>query len=115
MRAVVLVVLSLIAAAACVGDGLLKVRGMITDQAGRPEDGCRLELRMEKDEFLADWQDNVQSSFEQTFVVSPREKKLFFMIHCKKAAPYRSPIFVVRGSERYDDPIDLGQIRTTGE
>lgn len=105
--------LATFAAASCygIGDAGLTVKGKIIDQKGAKIEGCKLELRMEKNEFLADWQ-QVGSPFEQTFTISPGTNRLFFVILCEGIpSPHRTKVFVVKGAERFEDPIDLGTIR----
>ena len=112
-KSAVLLLPAIFAAVSCfgIGDAGLTVKGEVVDQKGAKIEGCKLELRMEKNDFLADWQ-QIGSPFEQTFTISPGTNRLFFVILCEGASlPYRTKVFVVKGAERFEEPIDLGTIR----
>lgn len=95
---------------ACIGDGVLLIKGSIFDENNRPVNNCELQIFTASEDrklrFI-----KVDNDFDVGFTTAPRAHEYYFMIDCgSRYHQFKTPIYKIDGSSYAQRPLDLGRI-----
>jgi len=109
-RAIILCVLFLICTA-CMGDGLLIIKGQVVDMNYKSIENCSLAVHLAEDGRLLRTQP-IESRFEADFGIAPTTYDYFFIIRCPDfpGDMYKTGVYKISGSKYSKAPLDLGRV-----
>lgn len=108
MRLVLSLVAFLVLYGCIMGEAVLKVKGQLVNQKREVLQNCVLELHSPEIPRILDKR-LVSGLFNTSFLIDPKPKKYYFIIHCPEVVGmYISAAFV--GTSYGEVPLDLGEI-----
>ena len=98
--------------AGCTGENAFIVRGRITDVQDAAYRSCWISV-YQTGGVLVDHSDDIndiKGRFKSTFIVAPASRDYYFTLGCKgTGAVHETQVYRI-GADRFENPIDLGQI-----
>ena len=110
----IIIVPIMISCTACIGDGVLRLKGSIVDQNNSPINDCVLEVHLVENGRIFHSR-KVNTIFDIDLTVNPRRTEYYFIIRCDEIyQSYQTAIYKINGTEYASTPLDLGRIVLRG-